>query len=127
MDPNLEHLILTRLADDQDVDERTTDLVLAACEGASALRAALAGEGPRRLPTEARRTTVVEPPGAYLSAVAVEGFRGIAGRVELPLTSGPGLTLVVGQRVGEVELCRRARAVAHGGELALGRSYEGVE
>ncbi len=34
---------------------------------------------------------------AYVKSIAVEGFRGIGPRVELTLSSGPGLTLVVGR------------------------------
>src|SRR4051812_32437257 len=97
MDPNLEHLIVERLADDPEVDARTTDLVLAACEGAEALRAALAGETAARTPGAVEAPAAVELPGAYLASVAVEGFRGVGRRVELSLTPGPGLTLVVGR------------------------------
>jgi hypothetical protein len=39
----------------------------------------------------------VEPVRAYLGPVTVEGFRGIGLRAVLPLTPGPGLTLVVGR------------------------------
>ena len=38
-----------------------------------------------------------EPLGAYLRAIAVEGFRGIGPPAELKLEPGPGLTLVVGR------------------------------
>ena len=41
--------------------------------------------------------TTIEPPGAYLHAITVEGFRGIGPAATLTLTPGPGLTLVVGR------------------------------
>ena len=38
-----------------------------------------------------------EPPGTYLGALTVEGFRGVGEPAALPLNPGPGLTLVVGR------------------------------
>jgi ABC-type multidrug transport system ATPase subunit len=39
----------------------------------------------------------VEPPGAYVSSITVEGFRGIGPSTTLTLKPGPGLSLVVGR------------------------------
>lgn len=39
----------------------------------------------------------VEPPGAYISSIEVEGFRGVGPYTKLTLRPGPGLTLVVGR------------------------------
>ncbi len=39
----------------------------------------------------------IEPPGVYLGAITVAGFRGIGPATTLPLQPGPGLTLVVGR------------------------------
>ena len=38
-----------------------------------------------------------EPPGAFVGAVTVQGFRGVGPATTLPLHAGPGLTLVVGR------------------------------
>ncbi len=38
-----------------------------------------------------------EPVGAYITALEVEGFRGIGERARLELVPGPGLTLVIGR------------------------------
>jgi ABC-type lipoprotein export system ATPase subunit len=97
MDPNLEHLILDRLTADEDIEEDTADLVLAACEGTEALGPALAGEQHRRAATITQPQLQAEPPGAYLASIAVQSFRGVGERVELDLPAGPGLTLVVGR------------------------------
>src|SRR5688572_15077085 len=40
---------------------------------------------------------VTEPPGAYVSTISVEGFRGVGPAATLTLRPGPGLTLVVGR------------------------------
>jgi hypothetical protein len=70
------HLIAGRLAA-SDLDEDTRALLLAAFQD----------EGPAR----------GRMPGAYLQSVTVGGFRGIGRTARLPLTPGPGLTLVTGR------------------------------
>lgn len=77
-------------------------LVLAALDGPAALEVEI--EGPDRPPRETgagasspAAAATVEPPGAYLRSITVEGFRGIGPRVRLEVTPGPGLTLVIGR------------------------------
>ncbi|WP_228991398.1 AAA family ATPase [Streptomyces sp. DH8] len=72
----LAHLIDGRLAG-SDLDEDTRAL----------LRTAFQDDGPAR----------GRMPGAYLQSVTVSGFRGIGRTARLPLTPGPGLTLVTGR------------------------------
>ena len=72
--------------------------VLAACEGRDALNQQLGGAKPAQRSTRlSTAIPVVEPPGAYLRSITVEGFRGIGPRTTLTLKPGPGLTLVVGR------------------------------
>jgi energy-coupling factor transporter ATP-binding protein EcfA2 len=91
--------VLTRLdADDADggVDEDVALLVLAACQGDEELAMALADE-PVDRPEPAAAPDEREPAGASLTALTVEGFRGIGPAATLTLQPGPGLTLVVGR------------------------------
>lgn len=72
----LTHLIAERLtASDLDAESRAV------------LLAAFEDEAPRR----------GRMPGCYLQSVTVSGFRGIGRTTRLPLTPGPGLTLVTGR------------------------------
>ena len=92
--------VLDRLIADNHGDEPWADLVLAACNGADALNAALDGHAaprPVREGTAGQKDRSPEPPGAYLRSITVEGFRGIGPAATLTLTPGPGLTLVVGR------------------------------
>jgi DNA repair exonuclease SbcCD ATPase subunit len=92
-------LVLDRLITDNLGDQSWADLALAACDGPEALAAALDGQAPPR-PGAAPRpdgAAAVEPPGAYLRSITVEGLRGIAAAATLDLPPGPGLTLVVGR------------------------------
>jgi len=81
----LERLDQAPLSDDVEV------LAFAACEGAAELESALGGNATPR-PGTADREEEVEPAGAYLGPVSVEGFRGIGPEATLGLTPGPGLT-----------------------------------
>src|SRR4051812_38797763 len=68
-------------------------------EGAGQLDAFLdkkASIEPPPRPTVAE-AVAIEPPGAYVSSITVEGFRGIGSAAALTLRPGPGLTLVVGR------------------------------
>ncbi len=96
MDPALEQLILERLGD-SDLPEAAQDLVLAACEGAAELERAIGGDAAPRKTDAAQLELTEAPPGAYLESVAVQGFRGVGEAATLPLTPGPGLTIVAGR------------------------------
>lgn len=96
MDQDLLAEILERLDADSSPSDDAALLALAACEGEAELTTVLRGEAvPRSEPAEA--CARVEPAGAFLRAVCVEGFRGIGPEQRLELTPGPGLTLVVGR------------------------------
>ena len=72
--------------------------MLAACEGQPALDAVLAGEA--RADTTIWDAALAEPaerPGAYITSIVVEGFRGVGPRRTLEINPGPGLTLVIGR------------------------------
>ena len=97
MDPLLLELLVGRLAADEDLGEEAVGLVLAATEGRAALEAALAGEAEPRPVEPVQPQLEMRPPGAYLSRIAVQGFRGVGEPAELRLEPGPGLTLVVGR------------------------------
>ena len=73
-------------------------------ESARLVRAAFAGQLDVVLADEAIGASFDAPPpedgepaGAWLTGVAVQGFRGIGPRAELELLPGPGLTVVVGR------------------------------
>jgi recombinational DNA repair ATPase RecF len=74
----------------------TVELVRAAFDGEAAvedlLEHGLAGGDTRTGPG-----TALEPVGAYITALEVEGFRGIGERARLELVPGPGLTLIIGR------------------------------
>ncbi len=97
MDAHLEELLVGRLAADEELGEEATALVLAATEGRPQLEAALAGQAEPRRAELVQPELELRPPGAYLSKVSVQGFRGVGERAELKLEPGPGLTLVVGR------------------------------
>src|SRR4051812_8702962 len=80
-------------ADPAAVDE-VRALVLAALDGSDSLDALLA-RGELREPTA--RAASSQPLGAYITSLAVEGFRGIGPRTTLELAPGPGLTMVIGR------------------------------
>jgi len=78
-----------------DLPGPVSSLVLAAVLGDQELAQALGGTRP--LPPIDDRAESARTSRMYLSSVAVEGFRGIAGKAQLGLQPGPGLTLVVGR------------------------------
>src|SRR4051812_18212353 len=87
-------LLVDRLSADGPAS-KIADLVLAAALGEEALGAAIGGEGVT--PPALTNDPVDDPPALFLSEIAVEGFRGIAGKARLGFRPGPGLTLVVGR------------------------------
>ncbi|MGE0816169.1 MAG: AAA family ATPase [Vicinamibacterales bacterium] len=75
-------------------------VVLAALDGDAALAAFLSGAGAPARPepqVAAAPASAVEPPGVFVGAITVAGFRGVGPSTGLPLHAGPGLTLVVGR------------------------------
>jgi energy-coupling factor transporter ATP-binding protein EcfA2 len=74
------------------------DLVLAAFQSADAVEDTLRGDqstASKQPPSTNERGTA--PHAAYLTAIEVEGFRGIGPPATLQIDPGPGLTLVVGR------------------------------
>lgn len=72
------------------------DLILTAFQGADAVEATLRGAlgaAPHGVQTPAKAA----PSAVYLTAIEVEGFRGIGPSTTLWIDPGPGLTLVVGR------------------------------
>ena len=90
--------VLARLSKEPKGDDERDMLVLAALDGPEALAGYLDKHAePRRPEPLAEGEKNREPLGAYLKAIAVEGFRGIGKKATLELPPGPGLTLVVGR------------------------------
>jgi recombinational DNA repair ATPase RecF len=99
MTPEIEQRVVDRLIDSGNENRPWALLVLAAMEGDEPLASLLAGRGTvaRPNPTPASARVAVEPPGAYVRSITVEGFRGVGRSATLALRAGPGLTLVVGR------------------------------
>lgn len=99
MDERLMSIVARRIDADQSLSDDVGLVVLAACEGDTELNEAIsAGPGKSMPPaTVLPETDTVEPAGAYLGSITVEGFRGVGEERTLELTPGPGLTLVVGR------------------------------
>jgi energy-coupling factor transporter ATP-binding protein EcfA2 len=89
-------LVVDRIATDPP-PAGAADLVLAAFEGSTALDFALRGDrepvAKAGMPPAGSRSTSA----VYLTAIEVEGFRGIGPATTLTIDVGPGLTLVVGR------------------------------
>ena len=96
MDPELAELVGQKLVADPDIEDSAAVLVLAALEGEEPLEEALTGGSSPEASGQGGSGGPPTPVGAYLTSIAVEGFRGIGPRAELPIEPGPGLTLVVG-------------------------------
>lgn len=94
--------------------------VLAACEG---LLGEVLDDGNYDPPT-AGNIDIVEPPGVYLGDLTVEGFRGIGERRTLPLTPGPGLTLIVGRNGSGMSSFAEAAEMLDGRQPPVGRPSE---
>jgi DNA repair exonuclease SbcCD ATPase subunit len=96
MDDVLESIILGRLDADDKLAARTRALVIGACHGAGALDATLEGKALKpSKKAEAKAPSARNP--AYIQSIEVQGFRGVGPPASLPITTGPGLTLVVGR------------------------------
>ena len=98
MTPELLRIVERRLERTGAREQPWSSLVVAACEGQPALDAVLAGEA--RADSTIWDTALAEPaerPGAYITSIVVEGFRGVGPRRTLEVNPGPGLTLVIGR------------------------------
>ena len=95
MDRELAQLVEDKLDGDSQIDVASGLLILAALESDESLESALGGDSSPSGDNNETSTAPV-PVGAYLTSIAVEGFRGIGPRAELPIEPGPGLTLVIG-------------------------------
>ncbi len=88
-------LVVDRIATHPPTDS-AGDLILAAFDGADSVDASLRGESsPSTVGAKAAASTA--PAAVYLTAIQVEGFRGIGPPTTLSIDPGPGLTLVVGR------------------------------
>jgi recombinational DNA repair ATPase RecF len=98
MDDALLTTLLERL-DAQPLADGAIRLLLAACEGEAALDAELGSPSPSAPPqlSDVSPGGTGEPAGAYLRQVTVTGFRGIGPSATLPVTPGPGLTVIHGR------------------------------
>ena len=96
MNDTLLRLVYHRLDRDAAVDEPWAELVMAACEGEAAVEAVL-DEQHAAAPLPAPAATASDPPGVFLRSISVAGFRGVGHKTTLEVSSGPGLTLVVGR------------------------------
>jgi recombinational DNA repair ATPase RecF len=97
VDRTLQDLLVERIDADPRLDEEAGLLILAAANGPEALEEALEDRTAGRAGPAAADGQAVAPVRAYLGPITVEGFRGVGPRAVLPLTPGPGLTLVVGR------------------------------
>ena len=95
MNADLKRLVHDRLATEDLLQKNWASLVLAACDGRDIVDAIL--NNAKAAAVADAKTPVVKHAGAYLTSLAVEGFRGIGARQTLALTPGPGLTIVVGR------------------------------
>jgi recombinational DNA repair ATPase RecF len=96
MDEVLESLIVGRLDSDEKLAERTRALIIGACQGTEVLDAVLDGKAPEpSKKTKAKGVSDRNP--AYIQSIKVQGFRGVGPPATLPITTGPGLTLIVGR------------------------------
>ncbi len=93
MDDTLVSDVIERLEADSSLGREISDLVLASLLGE--VESCLGGKPPTK--PESKTVKPAVSVRAYVSSITVEGFRGIGPRVELTLSSGPGLTLVVGR------------------------------
>ncbi len=92
------------MADEDGLDKDAGLLVLAALEGDEELSLALDGSYAASAPS-VDEAAALEPVGAYLLTIKVTGFRGVGPSSSLPLTPGPGLTVIAGRNgLWQVEL-----------------------
>lgn len=95
MNSDLRDLVRTRLEIEELLTKNWSALVLAACDGRDALDSVL--QNAKTTAKADEKPSATKGTGAYLTSLAVEGFRGIGPRQTLTLTAGPGLTIIVGR------------------------------
>ncbi len=99
-DDRLKNYVLHRADQDAHLSDDARLVVLAAFGDPDDLAQVLGGEDTSAQLVEALTTpddTTVEPVGAYLQSITVQGFRGIGPKASLPLRPGPGLIVVAGR------------------------------
>src|SRR5215203_3682564 len=95
MSYGLHSLIRDRLESEGLLQKNWAAVVLGACAGKDALDDGLSNTKGGVVPDDKAAGAAMS--GAYLTSLAVEGFRGIGPKQSLTLTPGPGLTIVVGR------------------------------
>jgi ABC-type Mn2+/Zn2+ transport system ATPase subunit len=99
-DDGLKSDVLQRADNDTELSEDARLVVLAALGDADDLGQVLGDDATPQSVVDSLNTAEAGTPapvGAYLRSIAVQGFRGIGPKVTLPLTPGPGLTVVAGR------------------------------
>ena len=99
-DDHLKNYVLQRADEDVKLSEEARLAVLAALEGADDLAEVLGDQATSQGLIEALSSpveTAAQPVGAFLSSIAVQGFRGIGPKVTVPLQPGPGLIVIAGR------------------------------
>lgn len=100
VDDRLKNYVLARADADADLSEQARLVVLAAL-GAPEDLAEVLGDGKTSAglleSLTAREEDKMEPVGAYLRSITVQGFRGIGSKVTVPFHPGPGLVVVAGR------------------------------
>ena len=101
MTPELQEHVINRLVDTGAAKKPWALVILAALEGPADLDAYLDNALKLTMPQPSGRAASgsarPEPPGAYVSSITVEGFRGIGKAVTVSIPPGPGLILIVGR------------------------------
>ncbi len=97
MDATVRQLVLSRLQADTAISEEAAIYIISALEGPEELEIVLAPGSTGKPQREVLAAPAVQPVGAHLVSLSVEGFRGIGPPVRIDFTPGPGLTLIVGR------------------------------
>lgn len=99
-DDRLKNYVLTRADADTALSDQARLVVLAALESAGDLTDVLGDHETSSTVIESLTTAhddTVEPVGAYLKDITVQGFRGIGPTVTLQIPPGPGLVVIAGR------------------------------
>jgi ABC-type hemin transport system ATPase subunit len=99
-DDHLKNYVLQRADEDAKLSEEARLAVLAALEGADDLAEVLGEQATSQGLIESLTSpveTAARPVGAFITSIAVQGFRGIGPKVAVPLQPGPGLIVIAGR------------------------------